>query len=277
MTEADDRVTVSERYRVAVANGGDMNMILAAALQKHRTGALLLRLLSEYDYVRGELERAGQIKARSVGATRVMLHQAALLQKQAKAEAALFHDAEADELDAKAARLIEEAQKIREQRTPAEIMSARAFILLELKSLPMVKQDVGSWAISLSKRPPRKVHSESALQLAGRVLDVFLDPVCEKCDGTGVIGNKYAGQQEVKCSGPGGCNGSGQRPYHFGHNVHHKQFSELLLGELDRQVKNAARAMAKALRSDAEAGETGINAALRERLRELGSVEAAAD
>lgn len=82
------RPSLSERYGVAVSNGtGLEHMILAAGMQHERLGAVLLRLQSEYDAVKGNLERAGQIAPQRTAQARDLVRRAALAERRAWLEA----------------------------------------------------------------------------------------------------------------------------------------------------------------------------------------------
>ena len=64
------RPSLSERYGVAVSSGtGLEHMILAASMQHERLGAVLLRLQSEYDAGKGNLERAAVSLAKAQHST----------------------------------------------------------------------------------------------------------------------------------------------------------------------------------------------------------------
>jgi hypothetical protein len=273
MTAEDDRPTIAERYAVAIGAGGDSDVVLAAGLQRHRLGALLMRLRSEYDGVRLDLERAGQIRARNIGAGRELLRQAAVLEAAAKRADADFFSAEANSLARRAAALVAEAAAIDVQRTAHEIVSARAFVLLELKSLYQAKREVGAAALKMSKKPSLRINAETALRLAGAVLDVFLDPICHDCDGTGLKSAMYSSGVDVPCER---CRRTGQRRDTIGSGTHQRMFSALLLGEIDRQCQAAAREMGIALRSD-DSSESERDPALRARLSDLDSREAVSD
>ena len=96
------RPSLSERYGVAVSNGtGLEHMILAAGMQHERLGAVLLRLQSEYDAVRGDLERAGQIAPQRTAQARDLMRRAALANrlKDYDAEAALKEEKKAKDDD----------------------------------------------------------------------------------------------------------------------------------------------------------------------------------
>lgn len=224
------RPSLSERYGVAVSNGtGLEHMILAAGMQHERLGAILLRLQSEYDAVRGDLERAGQIAPQRTAQARDLTRRAALAERLRDYDAAEVLKAAAAEI---------------RDRTTDEVLSARAFILMGLKTLRNAKQRFGAFAIGLGGQPKRGIKPAVALALAGQVLDVWLDPTCHTCDGTGQIGNAYAGEVRRQC---GTCCGSGHRRDIIGRNPSERIFARDLLAELQRRVAAAAGGMGQAL------------------------------
>jgi hypothetical protein len=186
--DPNERPTIAERYSTALAAGSTRiaarassgDVVLAAALQGNRLGAALLRLQAEYDGVRVNLERAGAIKARNIEHARELLKSAQEFEHKAR-EAEREHMAvEAAVFKRKAERLHAEALAV-PKRTPDEIRSARAFILIELKTLTEAKQRVGSLALAMSAKRKRPFDPEVVLKLAGQTLDVFLDPNCHDC------------------------------------------------------------------------------------------------
>ena len=225
------RPSLSERYAGAVANGVSMeHMILAAGMQHERLGAMLLRLQSEYDMVRGQLERAGEIAPQRTAQARELQKRAALAER--------LKDYGAAEI------LKQRAAEIRE-RTTAEVLTARTLILIGLKSLHEVKQRFGAFAIGIGVQPKRGIRPETARILAGQVLDVWLDPTCHTCDGTGHVGNSYAGETRRQCDT---CAGSGHRRDIVGRNPKERIFARDLLAELQRRTATAAGGMGQALR-----------------------------
>jgi len=232
------RPSLSERYGVAVSNGtGVGHIILAAGMQHERLGAVLLRLQSEYDAVKGDLERAGQIAPQRTAQARELTQRAKLAER-------LKDYGAAEALKALAA-------DIRE-RTPDEVLSARTFILMGLKTLHDCKQRFGAFAIGLAVQPKRNIKPDTARTIAGQVLDVWLDPTCHTCDGTGMVGNAYAGEVRSQC---GTCCGSGHRRDIVGRNPKERIFARDLLAELQRRVAAAAGGMGQAL-APPEATET---------------------
>jgi len=224
------RPSLSERYGVAVSSGTSLDhMILAAGMQHERLGAVLLRLQSEYDAVKGDLERAGQIAPQRTAQARDLMARAKLAER--------LKDYGAAEV------LKQRAAEIRE-RTPEEVLSARTFILMGLKTLHDCKQRFGAFAICLAVQPKRGIRPDAGRIIAGQVLDVWLDPTCHTCDGTGMIGNAYAGEVRRQCST---CAGSGHRRDIVGRNPKERIFARDLLAELQRRVAAAAGGMGQAL------------------------------
>lgn len=259
MTINNDRPGIEERYATAISSGtGFERIVLAAGLQREIVGAMLLRLRSEYDIVRGELEHAGQIAPRRIDEQRELRAKA---DKMAKL--GLYHDAEALALEAAAI----------ERRTPAEIQSARAFILLGLSTLHEAKQALGVLAVKMAGNPKRAIPSPSALRLAGRVLDVWLDETCHKCDGTGILGSRYKGDAERPCPA---CKGSGHRRDILGDSLTETRFAADLMAEMQRQVSAAAAGIRAALMGQEQPTSPTPPELLR-RLDDLRSPEAAAD
>ena len=255
------RPSLSERYGVAVASGTSQeHLILAAGMQPERLGTVLLRLQSEYDAVRGDLERAGHIAPHRAAQARELSRRAALAEKLKDYDAAAVFK--------------QLAAEIRE-RTAGEVLSARAFILLGLKTLHAGKQRVGAFAIGLASNPKRGIPPAIAMRLAGQVLDVWLDPICHTCDGTGSVGNAYAGEVRRQCST---CAGSGHRRDIVGRSPNERAFARDLLAELQRRVAAAAGGIGRALRPD-ETVTTGAQALnnMRGRLDEMRSDVAQTD
>lgn len=250
MSETDERPSISERYGVCIGSGVQTDVVLAAGMQRNRIGILLLRLQAEYDSVRADLERAGHIRGRNVDAGRELERRAVAADKAAIAAENAHDPAEAAHWLRIAEQLRAQAAELITTRTAAEIISARAFILLELKTLFTTKQHVGALSLRMAAKRGNSLKPDVALKLGGRVLDVYLDPICHHCDGTGRVGNRYAGENEKECRA---CKGTGHRRDILGSGPQETTFAAVLLGELDRQAKDAARRMAGALFGQAPA------------------------
>ena len=247
------RPSIGERYSGAVSNGiGQEHIILAAGMQHERLGIVLLRLQSEYDAVRSDLERAGHIAPKLTEQARDLTRRAALAERLKDYDAAAVLKQRAAEMRA---------------RTAAEVLSARAFILMGLKTLHDGKQRFGAFAVGLAMQPKRRISSEAGLKLAGRVLDVWLDPTCHVCDGTGIMGNRFNGDVEHQCSA---CLGSGHRRDVLGNNPNERRFASDLLAELQRRVAAAAGGIGQVMGEPAVQKEP--SGALRDMHKRLGEL-----
>ena len=258
MNDQNQKPTIEEQYAVALSAGAQTRVVLAAGLQRERAGVQLLRLRAEYDAVRGELEQAGQIAPRGLDRARVLRQEAARLQK-----AELWLEAEA---------LIIEAEAI-QPRTKAQVKTAHAVILVALTSLHSARQELGILAVRMAASPKRSLEPAVALQLAGRVLDVWLDETCHKCDGTGRLGNRYAGDRERECPS---CKGSGHRRDILGDSLKQTLFARDLMAELQRQVAAAAAGIKAAIHADSGPSKP-MHPELVRRLAELRGEQAAVD
>ena len=198
-------------------------------MQHEWLGTIFLRLQSEYDAVKGDLERAGQIAPQRTAQARELSCRAALAENLKDYDSAATLKQCAAEIQA---------------RTPAEVLSARAFILMGLKTLHDGKQRFCAFSIGLGVQPKRNIKPAIARCIAGQVLDVWLDPTCHTCDGTGRAGNIYAGETRRQC---GTCCGSGNRRDIVGKNQTERTFARDLLAELQRRVAAAAGGIGRAL------------------------------
>lgn len=253
--------SIEERYSVAISSGtGFERIVLAAGMQREIVGAMLLRLRAEYDATRGELEHAGQIAPRRIEEQRELRARAERLKRLGA-----WEDAESLTMQAEAI----------QRRTPAEVHSARAFILIGLGTLHEAKQALGVLATKMAANPKRGIPTESAMRLAGRVLDVWLDETCHRCDGTGVIGNRYKGDSERQCPA---CKGTGHRRDILGDSRAETAFAADLLAEMQRQVSAAAAGIRAALMGvELPAVAADVGRGLAARLGELRSQAATAD
>lgn len=236
--------TVAERYASAVADGVGMeSVILAAGMQKYAVGAALMRLQSEYDCVRGELERAGEVASSTIA-------RAQRLERSAESATRLAGEAtevgKRDALAASAEESVNLAVALR-RRTEEEILTARCLVLTRLKTLHEAKTRIGAYALVLATKSRFIVPNDVVLRLAGRVIDVWLDPVCHKCDGSGHVEAYEGGAATKQCSA---CGGTGNRREQVGGNERARWFAFLLLGDIQREMSLAAAAIGRKLRSD---------------------------
>lgn len=272
MTDQENqKPTIEERYAVAIMAGIPDGLIMAAGLQRERVGVLLLRLRAEYDAVRAQMERAGEIAPSAADRVRSLVKEADRMKALAK-RLGLTNVSAASEALERAADLQREIAGT-PKRAERDIKTARAVILVALTSLQDARQELGALAVRMGANPKRALAPAVALQLAGRVLDVWLDETCHTCDGTGLIGSQYQGGAERPCST---CKGSGHRRDIIGRTDLERMFAGDLLAEVQRQVAAAAAGIKAAIHAESGPSEP-IHPELARRLAELRGAEAAAD
>ena len=242
MATADDlRVTLAERYGIATTTSnlrvgekrGDADLILAAGLQPNHLGVQLLRLQGEYDGVKAELAHADESAHR--------------LEAQAK----LMQRADSDR---KVGFCVwpRESVEIR-RRSEGEIITARYLILQQMGTLRQTKMAVWSFAMVLADKQRFRQRGDVVQRLSAKALDIFLDPTCGACEGTGVVGSGYLGETMRVCDR---CGGSAHRRDQIGSDARARWFGFLLLGDLQKEAESAARAMGRLLRNDQPTKET---------------------
>lgn len=230
LDDPNARPSLAERYSIAVGRGtSQQHMILAAGMQHERLGAMLLRLRCEYDNIRGDLERAGEIAPQASSAIDNLSRRAEFAKRLG---------------DFTAAAILLEAAGSLKKRSVAETLTARAIILIGMKSLHATKERFSAFAINLAVQPKRSIKPSIAGAIAGQVLDVWLDPTCHTCDGTGHTGNAYAGEKRRIC---GTCCGTGHRRDVIGQSQVHRRFATDLFAEVQRRVALASSGMSRAL------------------------------
>jgi hypothetical protein len=291
--------TIRERYARAMSSShlelntnrrGDIDIIMAAGAvgmpderrdERVRTGystlpisALLLRLMAEYDEVRGP--RAIARRNFEAGNTR----------EHARAEATTAVNREAnrrarvgetqmnpDELRA----CVSKAAEAMRDQVAHDAKMAHAFVLMRLQSLASTKQAFGEWAMSMAIRrrfmdvgplpvvdPDKsslvaawrkgKQAQQAVVQtLAGRILDLVLDPNCYRCEGRGFNGG-YSQNPQRLCNDTrkGGCGGSGRRSTLIGRSKEEDDFAGYLMMEIDIMLGRTTREMNQKLRDAPE-------------------------
>lgn len=243
MTDIEDKPTIGERYIRAThtknlrvgERSPQADMILAAAMQHNPLGTLLFRLQSEYDQVRAEIVNVEDYQL-------AQLREAEALERAPNANPAVAALHNAHVITWRLA----QAGALR-KRSEGEILTARYLILSRLGSLREAKTAVGAYAIWLATKERFMRDNAIVLRLAGEVIDVFLDPVCATCDGTGVKGSAYRGEEEKVCTA---CRCTGQRRYRLGRDDNDRWFAETLLGRLQDQMASAAGEIGSLLKKD---------------------------
>jgi hypothetical protein len=154
-----------------------------------------------------------------------------------------------DTLGAMLYRLAVEFDSVRGNLRMGKTLAAidRFEIVGRLKSLCAVRDELGRLACVRATKV-RFMHPDAeVLLLVGRVLDVFLDPICTPCSGRGFTGG---GRHEE--SGPQiicrGCRGTGHRRDNLGRQQDEKDFAADLLADMQARMEGVERMMQRYLR-----------------------------
>ena len=223
-----DVPTIQERYARAIRSShlevephraGDIDTVMAAGWCKDDLGASLFRLVCEFDRVRADYWAANaRLREQEAQATREEKST-----KVGPTRADLIRRSAAD-----------------------EAIQARAFILLELKTLGIATRMLGEHAITLRDRYRFDLDDRAVRVLAGKVMDVFLDPTCPHCTGRGKVGSMERGEREHICRP---CEGTGRRDREaIGRTPAQRQFAGRLLSDMELSIANVDYAMQKVLR-----------------------------
>jgi len=268
MTTRDDdnRVTMGERYGSATESSnlrikettGDADVLIAAGWLADTLGSMLFRLAREYDGAKAE---HGIAEAEFERLERA----AAMLEKQALAEP--------DPIDR--ATDLEVAEQMRET-TRTQAISARLFILMNLKSLGPAKQALFTLAWSKAQRAQLEIEPNAVASIISQALDIHLDPTCHHCQGRGYNGGY--GAPRVMCRR---CSATGRRSARdIGKDEGQREFGAMLLREINRLLGRAAKGMIQSLHGSSIVGgeeRTAAEQRLAVTLAALRTPEAQAD
>lgn len=120
----------------------------------------------------------------------------------------------------------------------------RVLILSQLGTLHTAKQQLGAYSIKIATRRAFMEPDEKVLILAGRALDLFLDPTCDKCEGRGKNGGY--GSPEVICRS---CGGTGRRHISQATKVEaHRAFVQHMVSCMEMLTANTESEVGKLLR-----------------------------
>ncbi len=237
-TTEDLPPTTGERYSSAVESSnlrlgerrGDADYIIAAGLVHNGMASALYRLQVEYDSVRAE-------------------HQAA-------EKAMRDSEAYAKRQEHKSAQHAAEILKAAE----GAALTSHVLILSQLQSLREAKAMFGQYAVVAATKRCFMQPDRVVMALAGRVLDVFLNPRCRHCEGRGFTGggrHEHTGP-EIFCRP---CRGSGQRRDLVGETQDERNFAghlqmlvDALMFDVQKQIRTGLNRVEQAKLAITEAG-----------------------
>lgn len=246
MTGIEDRPTTEERYVRAIRSSdlevdehrGDVDLLIAAGWCHETLGTMLYRLACEFDSVKSEQHLAN---------VEIVRAGKAILARHAEAAELERKPLKPEEVEAAARavkRILADADSMRRQAEAAHV-TARLLILQRMKSLDATKAALGRWACVQATKRNFPANDAEVAKLAGRVLNVFLDPTCSSCQGRGANGGYRAPQ--VICRA---CSGSGKRKTNLGKDAGERWFAQYLLAEMESMLAEIDRQMRSYLRGD---------------------------
>lgn len=109
----------------------------------------------------------------------------------------------------------------------------KVLVLSQLKTLAEARRRLGAFAVIRATKGRHMIPDVTVAQITGRVLDVYLDPLCHHCDGRGFNGGSHRGERQAVCRP---CRGSGNRRGWIGKTQAEQSFAQHLLAELDRAL-----------------------------------------
>lgn len=288
----DDRATIKERYTralnasrlVLAERPGDVDLLIAAGWIKEGLATQLYRLMAEFDTARGDLRVAQQEQKRLADERERAKDARADAERQAAREwkredLGPHRGAGHDEVAATAARLVDGLA----QRAEDAALQARAFAMLQLKTLGDTKQAVWRYADQAATRKGLvALTPQGVATIVGKVLEAMLDPLCPGCQGSGKVG-VFPNQHLHTGKGPAFCGGSGRRKVELAPDAVGELFGRWLLADLERKAARVDQLMRQFLhRYQSEqptfkADSAAAVSELQRRLVELRSAEAAVD
>lgn len=218
---------IEERYLGAATSGnlrlslerpGDVDLLVASGWARETMATLLYRLRGEFDAAKGNM-RSSRIRTDDLHA------QAAEVRNLARAERRKVRG------DASAAEDLEARDRALRQQAADEAVTARALILMQLRSLDRTTRALRHFGEQQAAR--RGFRDVDVNRVAGQSLDAMLDSLCTLCNGVGYFGGY--GKRKVLCGGDHGCRGSGRRRIDFG-SIEANAFGKLLLAEMERKL-----------------------------------------
>lgn len=254
MSDPMNPMTTGERYSSAVESSnlrlgerrGDADYIIAAGLVPNGMASALYRLQVEYDSVRVEHHAAEQ-----------RMRDTEAFAKRQRDDKPLGPDEDPEKRRPKTAE-----QKAAELLKAAEgaALTSHVLILSQLQSLREAKALFGQYAVVAATKRRFMQPDRVVLALAGRVLDVFLNPRCRHCEGRGFTGGgrHEHTSPEIFCRP---CRGSGQRRDMVGETQDERNFAghlqmlvDALMFDVQKQIRTGLNRVEQAKMAINEAG-----------------------
>jgi hypothetical protein len=118
-------------------------------------------------------------------------------------------------------------------------------VLLQLRgSLSTARNTLGTWGVARAQSRGYGWESGVTAKLVGRVLDVWLRPLCGPCDGRGYTGggrHEHSGPR-IRCAA---CGETGKRRQRVGKSDEERQFVDDMLHAMEMLAQDAASEMAR--------------------------------
>lgn len=275
-----DRPTVPERYGHAMDSShltltpdrlGDVDVLISAGWIRDGLGTALYRLMHEFDAVRGEHRLAYENLRSAERAARRVIDESSG-QKLEHLLSLVADGVQREDLASDAAKRIKGAKaELNAARITAR--SAKALILVQLKTLSRAKLALASYAIGQATRQRYMQDNDHVVRIAGAALSAWMDPICNACSGRG-FNDGYL-KPKILCTE---CSATGrQRVSLDGSDAGHA-FGRFLLVQMDRKTERVSEAMKRFWsREGGERGKSAIASIEDLRTRLLGMRSRAAE
>jgi len=256
MSDDQTKPGLEEKYGSAVT-ATDLRMVhdrtgsadlLATVGISAGLGALLLRLRTEFDSVKGEhgLAEAEFFRMRGLVDAKLKESQREVMQM--------------DKGPTRAALYAKEATWLRAEADGAAA-TATALVMMHLKTLRETKEALGRYAVLMATKRRHMLTDKQVYALTGKTLAAWLDHKCHACGGVGRVGG-YNGRRPKQCSV---CEGTGNRKIELGQNDAQRRFCADLMHAMNQKsgsgVARDVRVNRKAIRQGKEKIQEGIASA----------------
>ena len=124
----------------------------------------------------------------------------------------------------------------------------RVLVLMHCKGLPAAREAMGQFVTAQAARAGLNTTTAEQRRLSGRILDMFLDPLCDAC--RGVKFKPVPGTGRLSAVPCVACEGTGARKMRFAGGAEHKEveFTRDVQAALARKMDYVAKMMRKFLR-----------------------------